>query len=50
MNYPDDWQQFLAEFQHDVIWDCWNEYGAWGPVGQANADFQNMLLMGGEMG
>jgi len=50
MNYADTWGQYSEEYQDEVLWHCWCIYGAWGPMGQARADFENMLLMGGEMG
>ena len=50
MNYPDDWQQFSEEYEYEVVLQTWNyrELGelAW----ELRADYENMLLMGGEMG
>ena len=49
MNYVDDWQQFSGRFCIEVLWSCLDAYEAWGLTGQAHADFENMLLMGGEI-
>ena len=49
MNYPDDWQQFSDEYEDEVIWHTWDIREYWDPIDQIRTDFENMLLMGGEI-
>lgn len=51
MNYPDDWLQFSEEYCDDVHWfvlQVWPNFFVW--PDRIVAEFENMLLMGGEMG
>ena len=49
MNYPDDWKQFSEEYEDEVIWHTTYAPSSLELIGQIRTDFENMLLMGGEI-